>query len=355
MSRITLLAALLMILAALTGAPALASTIPAPVILTGLDLHDGTIVQSGGIDYAYGTRYGCGFQWGVPGTPWCGFGVATAASLTGPWTFRRLLFRPRALDNWGPDKGRTWDQVCGDAGAGCFNPRMLHRPDGVWVLWFNAPIDHYRYRANAYYVMGCNGPLGPCGYQAGKPYGSTHKPRLTACDVPGDFSVITDGDGHAAIICSHQTLSEQPLSKWWTDGTGTGTTGLAGLRNAALALPDTAAALAEGVGAFRVHRGLWEMTYSTPECGYCTGPPLLKAAGGANTEVQAGYAIAPTMLGPWSNPSLLSPAYCTGQPRTVFRADGVAWEWVDRWLGTPNETTADVLLEPMTASPWSCT
>jgi hypothetical protein len=348
-----------MILGALTAAPAQAGgapVIPVPVTLAGLDLHDGTIVQSGGIDYMYGTRYGCGFQWGMPGTPFCGFGVATATSLAGPWTYRRLLFRPRALDNWGPDKGRTWDQVCGDAGAGCFNPRMLHRPDGVWVLWFNAPIDHYRFKANAYYVMGCNGPLGPCGYQAGGPHGSTHKPRLTACDVPGDFSVITNGDGKAAIICSGQTLSEQLLDRWWTDGTGTGATRLAGLRTGApaAALPAAAAALAEGVGAFRVHRGLWEMVYSTPECGYCTGPPLLKAAGGANTEVEAGYATAPAMLGPWAHPGVLSSADCTGQPRTVFRADGLAWEWVDRWLGTRNETAAAVLLEPMTAVPWSC-
>ncbi len=59
---------------------------------------------------------------------------------------------------------------------------MLLRPDGVWVLWFNAVKDWGSYHVPAYYVMGCNGPLGPCGYQAGRPHGSTHKPKLGICN-----------------------------------------------------------------------------------------------------------------------------------------------------------------------------
>ena len=113
-------------------------------------------------------------------------------------------------------------------GAGCFNPRMMLRPDGVWMLWFNAPLDSKVNHVSAYYVMGCNGPAGPCGYQAGAPHGSTHKPDLKQCNVDGDFSIITSGRA-AAIICSQGTLAEEKLDYWWTDGTGQGSTRLAGV------------------------------------------------------------------------------------------------------------------------------
>jgi hypothetical protein len=349
------LTAVLALFAMLTPPPAVASATPAPVTVTGLDLHDGMILRHDGRYFMYGTRYGCGFRWKVAGTPFCGFGVATAERPAGPWTFRRLLFFPKALDNWGPDKGKTWNWICGSDGAGCYNPRMLHRPDGVWVLWFNAPRDSFVNHANAYYAMGCNGPQGPCGYQAGKPHGSTHKPALTVCDDDGDFSIVTSG-ASAAIICSQGALSEERLTSSWTDGTGRGSTELAGVRaRPAAAVPAVAAAaIGEGVGAFRLPDSSWEMVYSSPGCGYCTGPPALLAAGGANTQVQAGYATAPSMLGPWTAQGVLSPGYCTGQPRTAFTLVGQSYEWVDRWTGSVNETSAPVLLEPMAAVPWAC-
>jgi hypothetical protein len=366
-----------LIRAALTGAITLATgivAVPAQaaaaprVLITGMDLHDGMILQHGGRYYMYGTEYKCGFQWGRPSTRWCGFGVATATSLSGPWSAPKLLFAPSAMvrtgpGNWAVDNGRTWNWVCGSDGGGCFNPRMLLRPDGVWVLWFNAPGDYYRSRANAYWVMGCNGPAGPCGSQAGAPHGSTHKPALKICADDGDFSVITSGSS-AAIICSLGGLSEEQLAGSWASGTGSGTKNLARMA-AALASSGTGRAspagaaparlpLAEGEGADQLPDGTWEMTYSLPGCGYCSGPPALKSAAGAK-EVQQGYATAPAMMGPWTAQGVLSPAYCTGQPRTVFLAGGTEYEWVDRWLGTINEKGAAVLLEPMSASPWSCT
>src|SRR5260370_2889749 len=188
------------------------ATTPPPVTITGLDLHDGTVLRYNGTYYAYGTRYGCGFNWTVRNTPWCGFGVSTAKSLTGPWSTPRLLFSPSAVvrSNWATDNGRTWNWVCGSTGAGCFNPRMLHRTDGVRVLSFNAPRDYFAYHANAYWVMGCNGPAGPCGAQASPPHGSTHKPSLWICADDRDFSVITSG-ASAAIRCSMGGISEERL------------------------------------------------------------------------------------------------------------------------------------------------
>ena len=344
-----------LILASVTSAAGMAAA-AAPVIIRGLDLHDGMILRHADVFYLYGTRYGCGFEWTVRNTPFCGFGVATASRLPGPWTFRRLLFSPRALDNWGPDRGRTWNWVCGVSGDGCFNPRMVERPDGVWLLWFNAPRDSFAYHAPAYYVMGCAGPLGPCGYQDGGPHGSTHKPSLKFCNADGDFSIITSG-ASAAIICSRYTLAEEQLDHWWTDGTGRGATGLGGVPAPAAvsAAQAQTAAIGEGVGGYQVSAGEWEMTYSAPACGYCTGPPRLLAAQGSVKEVRTEYSTAPSMLGPWTAQGALSAAYCAGQPRTVFTLPGQgAWEWVDRWTGSRNERGAAIALEPMAASPWSC-
>ncbi len=346
LAKVALVPVFVLTLTWLAVQPAFAAAAPKPVILSGLDAHDGTVVKYGSTFYLYGTEYKCGFTWLKAHTPFCGFAVRKARALTGPWSAPRLLFSPKALDNWGPDKGRTWNWVCGSTGAGCFNPRMLRRPDGVWLLWFNAPRDTYAYHVNAYYVMGCNGPAGPCGYQAGG-HGSTRKPGLKICADDGDFSVITKGSA-AAMLCSMGGISEEILNRWWTDGTGAGTKSMAGVTQTAAAIIP----VGEGVGAYQRSDGTWVMVYSSPGCGYCSGPPLLKTVGGG--PVRAGYATAPSITGPWTDQGVLSAAYCRGQPRTVFTIGGAAYEWVDRWDGLANEKKAAILWEPMTADPWSC-
>ncbi|MEW1955331.1 hypothetical protein [Terrabacter sp. NPDC080008] len=319
---------------------------PAPTgTYTGLDMHDGTIVEDNGTFYMYGTQYECGFTWGRANTPFCGFAVRSAPTLAGPWSLPTLLFSPTATVKdpaWTLDNGKTWNTVCGARGAGCFNPRMLHRPDGAWVLWFNAPSDYNTYRQNAYWAMGCNGPMGPCGSSAGAPFGSDHKPTLVPCLNNGDFSIGTDGD-KATIVCSLGSLSQEELTPSWTDGTGNGTKviKLAGVTSA------------EGVGIFKRQDGTWQLTYSTPNCGYCSGPPMNLSAAGP-TMVRTGYATAPEMLGPWTAQGTLSQDYCRGQPRTVFTADGRPFEWLDRWTGDRNETEASVQLEDLSVTPWTC-
>src|SRR3954462_13827641 len=94
--------------------PAAAAPAPAGVTISGLDLHDGTIVESGGVFHLYGTMYGCGFQWGAP-SPWCGFGVSRARSLAGPWTAPVPLFAPSARS---PYAQMSWQELCGDTGLG---------------------------------------------------------------------------------------------------------------------------------------------------------------------------------------------------------------------------------------------
>lgn len=337
------LAALILSTAALLGAgstPAASdpasSTTAGPVAIDGLDLHDGMAYKDSGTYYMVGSMYGCGYQWYVP-SPWCGFGVSTAPSLEGPWSSPQLLFPVNEVD---PYSGKTFAAECATVnGHGCFNPRLAVRPDGVWVLWFNMPDARTSTSTSAYWIMGCNGPAGPCGTSAGAPNGSTHKPALHQCaGNNGDFALVPDSTGGAAIICSYGgTLAIEQLDKWWANGNGTGSNGLAGLADV------------EGVGAWQdPTSGTWVMTYAE-KCGYCTGTPT-------------GYATAPSLTGPWTAPGNLgwsAPAGgrrdislgCGGQARTVSVVDGVPYQGTDLWQGTRNEAAADVLLSPLTYTP----
>lgn len=333
----------LVVLTLLTGPTGQTSPTAAaatPTTIYGLDAHDGMIVQDGATFYLYGTRYGCGFTWGVANTPFCGFGVWRANSAAGPWTFLRLLFEPGTTNPW---NGQTWQFTCGSDGAGCFNPRMVRRPDGVWILWFNAPGDWNRTRANAYYAMGCNSPAGPCGDTAGAPNGSTNKPAMSVCHDNGDFSIVPDGST-AYILCTmaDQTFAAERLDTWWTNGTGTGARNLAGLTQV------------ESPGAWRAAdengNPVWLLTYSDINCGYCA----------ANA---TGYAVAGSLLGPFTAPGNvgvnapararrdISAASCGGQPRTVVTLDGEPYQWIDLWYGSLNETNAGIHLEPLVTNP----
>jgi len=209
----------------------------------------------------------------------------------------------------------------------------------VWVLWFNAPGDWNRTGANAYYAMGCNSPAGPCGAAAGAPNGSTNKPAMHICYGNGDFSIVVDG-ATAYIMCTRAnlTIAIERLDRWWTNGDGTGRANLAGLTQV------------EAPGAWRAADGTWIMTYSDINCGYCA----------ANA---TGYAVASTILGVFTAPGNvgisaperarrdISAASCGGQPRTVVTLGGQPYQWIDLWIGTRNETSAGVHLEPLRANP----
>lgn len=334
-------AALLLIAAVLLGTgstPAVSASTTAAPVLVDVDLHDGMAYKDGSTYYLVGSMYGCGYQWYVP-SPWCGFGVSTATSLTGPWSVPQLLFPVTELD---PYTGKTFASECAEVnGHGCFNPRLLRRPDGVWVLWFNMPDARTSTSTHAYWIMGCNGPSGPCGASAGSPNGSTHKPTLHQCaGENGDFALVPDTAGGAAIICSYGgTLAVEKLDKWWANGSNEGASALAGLSGV------------EGVGAWRDQvTGTWVMTYSE-KCGYCSGTPT-------------GYATASSLTGPWTAPANLgwsAPAGgrrdfslgCGGQARTVSVVDGVPYQGIDLWLGLRNETGAGHSLTPLTYTPTS--
>jgi hypothetical protein len=340
----SLILALLAVLAVLLsgGAPTSAATSPPAAfeLPAGLDLHDGAVYDFGGTYYAYGTSYSCGYQWYVSNTPWCGFKVSTAPSLSGPWSTPQLLFDPNSADPW---TGQTWQVECGSTGQGCFNPRMIQRTgwgsnDGVMILWFNSPLDWSTNHANAYNAMGCTGPAGPCG--PGAPgHGSYSKPSLNFCTGNGDFGVVTPPSGFPALICTAPgdgSLSMEQLNWWGNGGSTTGENNVAGLSSI------------EGPGGYYDSAsGKYVITYSSPGCGYCAG----SATGYATSTSLLGTYTAPSNVAAASPPAnaraLISASSCGGQPRTVSVVDGQPWQGIDLWLGTRNETNAGVLYEPL--------
>lgn len=312
--------------------------------VTGVDLHDGMVLEHNGTYYLYGTQYACGFRWGLSTpTNWCGFGVATAPSLDGPWSSITTLFSPNSIDPW---NGRTWrDQCTRLSNKGCFNPRMIQRAsDGVWILSFNSPADYAENKSNAYNFMGCAGPAGPCG--PGAPNGSYNKPAMYVCSANGDFAIFADGTT-AYIACTLPGtigISVEKLDKWWTNGigntTGGGASDIAGF--------DTV----EGPGAyFDATSGKWVMTVNYKNCGYGSGCGLA-------------YATAPSPVGPWTTPAnwgfsvdskaraTISWNSCGGQPRTVSVVNGVPYEIIDLWVpgdagDSRNQTDAGLLITPL--------
>lgn len=309
-----------------------------------IDLHDGTIQKFDGTYYMYGTMYDCGFNWGIANTPFCGFGVSQSADMIN-WSTPTLLFSPNDIDPWA---NITWNAECGSTGAGCFNPRMIRRSgwganDGVYILWFNSPLDYARNQSNAYNAMGCNGPMGPCGPSAGAPYGSYKKPSLTKCGGNGDFSIFIEDGQNPILYCTmpgpNQTIRSEQIGYWGVDGTGVGQINIAGL------------AKVESPGVFHdTASGKYILTYSNPVCGYCNGTPSGYAVGDSalgNFATQQSAGIASWPLARQN----FDPVSCGGQPRTVFTIDGISYEWIDTWAGTRNETIADIQIEKLTYTP----
>lgn len=293
-----------------------------PVTIAGLDAHDGTIVQDGKKLFLYGSRYGCGFTWQSP-SPWCGFGVWRAKKLAGPWTYVRDVFTPTGNSPW---SGLGWQQTCGGAGDGCFNPRMIKRNNGTWMFAFNAPSDYVRTGANAYYFMGCNGPAGPCGPQIGAK-GWAHKPAMYFCNGNGDFSLFKVRTT-AFIACTRtdQTIAIEQLDSKWLNGTHMGAGDIAGARNV------------ESPQVIQYGSKKFVLTYGATNCGYC--------ASGTS------WALSKTPVGPFEPIGRVDSARkttCGGQPRTAFAVDNQYYEWSDVWTpaGAMNQTLAPIILTPL--------
>lgn len=262
-----------------------------PIIIGGLDAHDGDLLQVGDTAYLYGTSYGCGFVWRAP-SPFCGLRLYTSHDIH-HWRDRGLLFDPAVMQGF-----------C-DGPMGCFNPRVRRVDDG-YRLWFNIlrrPGKLARFRATS--------PLGPWQFDGYQPAAGN-----------GDFTVWQE----AGELWVFSTVRRQDIVI-------TGPSGESRLGRVDVESP----------GIFKV-AGAYYLTVSDPNCGYCNGS---RAALGKHVRSGLSYYTASALPGPWTyGGRVLENAY-DGQPRNVVLINQQPYEWVDLWLGTFKEAAAAIRLQPL--------
>lgn len=279
-------------------APATATTPPMnPVAqVKQLDAHDGGIIQHGNDFYLYGTSYGCGFEWQIPGTRWCGVRLYTSPDLI-HWTSRGY-----AVDG----NLRSWQLLC--APGGCFRPHVIRNPNtGQYVMWMNAA------NTQSYIILTAPGPAGPWRWHS----------NVTPPRPSGDESLFVDSNGAGYLI--RTDLAGQVAT------TRTHELAVDRLDDTYTRIVDTVGQI-PGVGfveapsVFR-RNGIYYLTYSNPACPYCTG------AGTAVVQSRS-------MAGPWSQPYIIN-SRC-GQPTKVTPVTRpgrvVLYYQTDLWERRPGDT-----------------
>ena len=278
-----------------------------------VDAHDGMIALFDGTYYLYGTSYNCGFTWQTAGSPFCGFKVYSSPDLV-HWTDRGLLFDPT---------GSTWQSRCDGNTYGCFRPHVVYdAATGMYVLWVNVYDNGVDYR-----VFTSPSPTGPF-TEAAVPTLAVNDTAPTSSANNGDETVFTDDDGTAYIVYTDWHTGDGDLIVEQLDssdlsGTGTYTRlGQSGTEAPAMFKRD----------------GVYYLTYSDPACGYCSG-------------TGTAYRTAPSPLGPWSAPTVLTTASCGGQPSFVSAiptTTGTAYLYgSDLWDGQNNEGLANYYWAPL--------
>lgn len=288
-----------------------------------IDAHDGQIQRFGDRYFLYGTRYGCGFVWNDKRSPFCGF-VSYSSTDLAHWHAEGPLF-----DASTP----VWQARCNGATYGCFRPHVVFNTRTQrYVLWINS----YDV-AVGYHVFTAATPTGPF-VEAPLPKLAINRGQAPGLNH-GDHDVFVDRDGKAYLAYTDwrqkgDIVIEQ-LDDDYLSGSG---------RYARVGLKAT-----EAPSMFR--RGeTYYLTFSDPNCGYCT--------------TGTSYLRATTPLGPWHGKQAqgesetqhrgvsISNTSCGGQPADVAMLPGprgpVFLYQSDRWdNGNPSETNATHYWEPL--------
>jgi hypothetical protein len=250
---------------------------------TGIDAHDGDLKFFQGKYYLYGTSYNCGYQLGVPYSPFCGFKSYSSTDLVN-WS-----------DNGGLFDAQTphWQLSCAPPRYGCYRPHVLYNAGTKkYVLWVNG-YDN----ASGFHVLTSSSPQGPFVEQSEPTVANMGS--ASGGYVNGDFNLFEDDNGVAYINYTfinfptpvgqhnHQ-LKVEKLNFSFTSGSGTAAT------------PGPSSV--EAPSMFKKD-GLYYMVYG-PDCAYCGGTATL-------------YITASSPLGNWSTPTLINPTSCGGQPSFV--------------------------------------
>jgi Glycosyl hydrolases family 43 len=224
-----------------------------------IDAHDGEIRRFQGRYYLYGTSYDCGYEWQVPGSPFCGFRSYSSPDLV-HWRDEGPLFAAG---------GPLWQGRCDGRTYGCYRPHVDFNPrTRRYVLWINS----YDV-GQGYHVFESGRPTGP--------FVERELPRLAVnAGIPpgvnnGDHDLFADADGSGYLAYTDWRrggdIVVERLDDRWLTGTG---------EHVRLGITAT-----EAPSLFR--RGdRYYITLSDPNCGYCT--------------TGTSYFTADAPLGPWS-------------------------------------------------------
>jgi hypothetical protein len=279
-----------------------------------VDAHDGHIALFDGVYYLYGTAYGCGFVWRSAGAPFCGFKAYSSTDLV-HWTDLGFLFDATTA---------VWQTRCDGSTYGCFRPHVVfNQATGKYVLWINTYDNSVEYR-----VFTSASPAGPFVEEAEPVLASTGAPGAV---TNGDEGLFVDDDGTAYVAYTNWAtggrISIEQLDPTYLTGTGHQATGLT-------------AGSTEAPAMFK-RNGTYYVTYSDPNCGYCSGTGL-------------SYVTATSPLGPWSAGTKINANSCGGQPSfvsTLTLPVGTTYLFgSDLWTGSGNEATANFYWAPFTFS-----
>jgi hypothetical protein len=255
-----------------------------------VDAHDGHIALFGGVYYLYGTSYDCGFAWQQKGTPFCGFKVYSSTDLA-HWRDRGFLFDANQL---------IWQQRCNGNTYGCYRPHVIYnQSSGQYVLWINVYDNSSGYR-----VLVSATPFGP--------FAEVAEPVLTATVglAPGlnngDHALFVDDDGAGYIAYTNWNtggkIAIEKLDSAYLTRAGGNATYTAAVTTGSTEAP-----------ALFKRNGIYYLTYSDPNCGYCGSGDGTSKTQGTGTS----YRTAANPLGPWSAAQSVVSGSCGGQPSFV--------------------------------------
>lgn len=279
-----------------------------------IDAHDGEIAFFEGKYYLYGTSYDCGFEWGNKTAPFCGFKSYSSADLVN-WADEGPLFDAKTA---------IWQTRCDGSTYGCFRPHVIYnKRTGLYVLWINVYDNVSGYR-----VFTSPKPAGP--------FTEVAEPKLGINqDAPakglnnGDHDTFVDDDGTAYLAYTDWRSSGQIVIEQLSDDYLTGTGHL---------VKAITAGNTEAPALFK-RNGIYYLTYSDPNCGYCSG-------------TGTSYKTAQSPLGPWSEGKKISDNSCGGQPSfvsTIKMATGNIYLYgSDLWNNAAkNEALANYFWAPL--------
>ena len=244
-----------------------------------IDAHDGEIAYFQGTYYLYGTSYDCGFAWQNKKAPFCGFKVYSSPDMVN-WTDQGFLFDAQTP---------VWQTRCNGNTYGCFRPHVLfNQKTKQYVLWINVYDNKVGFR-----VFTSPSPTGPF-KEVAEPTLAMDSNAPVAGLNNGDHDTFVDDDGTAYLAYtdwrSKGTIVIEQLTPDYLSGANRFVKNITEGKTEAPAL-------------FK-RRGIYYVTYSDPNCGYCSG-------------TGTSYRTASSPLGPWSQGTKISDNSCGGQPSFV--------------------------------------